>query len=198
MRTLPRAICASGIRPGRALALTLALTCLAACGSNDSDDSQSSAGAGNEGDGGNVVSTFIACPSDTFFHLAGEVDGQAIDITKAPTTGGFSQQSNPPGPNFRVPNSTSEDDPQLVMVFLTWSKAVASGEVTPVEGSVRLPLTGPLPGQTLCAGAGSEMVIPPDDQEDATGEFQFRLLELAGGEDCSEPLDGELRGCWRN
>lgn len=186
----------------RAASLLLA-ACLVACGSNGSDDSNDGRGSGRGGmagiGGGNSGAGLpLACRSDVRFHLVGNVAGEQVDVTEAPTTGGFSQQSNPPGPHFRVPHATSGDEEQLVVVYLTWSDAVVSGEITAIEGWVRLPLGGPLPGETLCAGAGSEMMIPRDEDETTLGEFQFRLLELSGGTDCSEPLSGELQGCWRN
>lgn len=189
--------------PGlRAVAVVLATMGVVGCGSGSSDDDEGAAGSGgsassNNGNAGaGTIAGFLACPVDTPFHLVGEVGGEVVEITEAPATGGFSQGSNPPGPHFRVPNSESEDDEQLIVVFLTWSDVAASDEVTPVEGWLRLPLGAPFPGETICAGAGSEMVIPVDD--DTVGDFHFRLRELAGGADCSEPLSGELRGCWRH
>jgi hypothetical protein len=126
------------------------------------------------------------------------VGDENVELTEAPTTGGFSQGSNAPGPHFRVPNSVSEDDEQLVVVFLTWEAAVASGEITPVEGWIRLPVGSPLPNETICAAEGSVMTIPLSEDKPALGDFQFLLRGLSGGSDCTEPLTGELRGCWRN
>jgi hypothetical protein len=190
----------------RIAVLVLAAPCLFACGTSDGadDDDGNLPGAtsgdagGTDGAGGGAPSSFLACPSDVAFHLLGEVEGEAIDITDAPTTGGFSQQSNPPGPHFRVPNDAADDDEQLIVVYLTWDDVVASGEVAPIEGWVRLPLGGALAGETICAGSGSEMTIPPRDERGAVGDFQFRLSELSRGSDCSEPVTGELEGCWRN
>ncbi|HEU5072676.1 MAG TPA: hypothetical protein VFU02_00850 [Polyangiaceae bacterium] len=184
------------------IAVVAAVTCLTACGGDGSGDADS--GAGTDGTSEVTTSTgdgsqtaFLACATDTRFHLLGEVDGHAVDIGEAPSTGGLSQQSNPPGPHFRIPSATAEDDPQRIVVYLTWEEAVASGEVTPVRGWVRFPSDAPLAGQTICAGAGSEMTIPTRDDEDAIGDFQFHLVELSGGADCAEPLAGELEGCWR-
>jgi len=194
----PKALAAG--RPGCFMALVLAASCLGACGSDGSgDDSETSdnTSAVTTATGGGTGGTFLPCSAGVEFHLAGNVEGQAIDITEAPSTGGFSQQSNPPGPHFRVPSASEDDDEQLVVVYLTWAEVVASGDVAPVQGWVRLPLGGPLPGQTICAGPGSEMTFPGSDDEDEVGDFQFRLRELSGGTDCADSLAGELDGCWR-
>jgi hypothetical protein len=199
-------------RTGWLAALVLAAPCLFACGgsdaSNDDDgnlpgaNSGGAGGAGGSGGGlgaeGGGASSFLACAGDRAFHLLGEVDGEAVEITEAPTTGGFSQQSNPPGPHFRVPNASSEDDEQMVVVYLTWGEVVASGEVAAIEGWVRLPSGGALAGETICAGSGSTMTIPGGDDQEAVADFQFRLLTLSRGMDCVEPVRGELQGCWRN
>ncbi len=199
-------------RAGCLATLVFAAPCLLACGGSggsDDDDgglpSATSGGAGSGGAGsggsgalGGASSSFLPCAGDTPFHLVGDADGEAIELSDAPTTGGFSQQSNPPGPHFRIPNATAEDDEQLVVVYLTWDQVVASGEVAPVEGWVRLPLGGALAGETICAGSGSVMTIPAGEDEVARGSFQFRLLGLSRGTDCAEPVAGELQGCWRN
>jgi hypothetical protein len=194
-------------------ALSLAIPLLVACGGSDaSDDDDGSApgvtagGAGGEdgtghgaaGAGGNQAASFLACPGGTRFRLLGDVGGEAVEITEAPATGGFFQQSNPPGPHFRVPNDSADDDEQSIVVYLTWDEVVASGEVAPIEGWVRLPVGAALAGETICAGSGSEMTIPGSDNEAAVGDFQFHLVELSRGTDCTEPLTGELQGCWRH
>jgi len=180
-----------------AVAGVLAAICLSACGSDGSSGVDDAAEV-TTNTGGGAEGTFLACAAGVDFHLVGDVGGQTIDITDAPSTGGFSQQSNPPGPHFRTPADSADDDEQRIVVYLTWDQVVASGEVAPVQGSVRLPLEGPLPGETVCAGTGSEMTIPGPDDEDEIGDFLFRLRELSGGTDCSEPLTGELKGCWRH
>lgn len=211
-----------------AIALVLIGACSAGCSSSaDDDDTSARAGAagssagtggstaaggaagrgGTTGGSGGTVSggggtsdagAFLDCSGVAEFRLVGDLAGQNVELTKAPTTGGFSQQSNAPGPHFRVPNDESEETDQLVAIFLNWPRPVTSGTVTPVEGWLRLPIGSPFASETLCVGAGSAMSIPRDQDEERAGDFQFRLVGLARGSDCSEPVSGELRGCWRN
>jgi hypothetical protein len=169
--------------------------------SGDADDE----GNGNGGSQGSAGTTsmsgsavFVDCTGVEEFLLRGDVDGEVIEITEAPSTGGFAQTSAEPGSYFRLPNASSEPEPDLVNVDLGWEGAIGSGQTAPIEGWVRLPPVGPLAGETICAGPGSEMTIPPRDERDALGEFQFRMLELSRGSDCGQPAMGSLVMCWRN
>jgi hypothetical protein len=180
--------------------LVLGAACLGACSSSGSDEGDAGGGGSGNGVGGGAgaAATFLGCSGDTSFHLAGNVGGESIDLSEAPTTGGFSQQSNAPGPHFRIPNSESEDTEELVVVFLTWRDTALTGEITAIDGWVRLPVGSPLAGETICAGDGSVMRIPASEDEPTAGDFQFVLLGLSRGSDCSNPVSGELRGCFRN
>ncbi|HVJ14329.1 MAG TPA: hypothetical protein VM686_02770 [Polyangiaceae bacterium] len=169
---------------------------LIACSSGSSDDDDNGP-KGMAGSSSTLPDGFIDCGPDTLFHLTGDVDGEVIEVTEAPTLGGFSQQSNPPGPHFSLPNPDDPADEAVIQVFLTWAESVASGEVTPIEGWLRLP-SDLLAGETICAGAGSEMMMPPSAQRDARGEFLFSLRGLSRGADCDQAVSGELDGCWRN
>jgi len=169
---------------------------LVACGSG-SDDDDDQGPKGLAGSSSTLPDGFIDCGPDTLFHLTGDVGGEAIEVDEAPTLGGFSQQSNPPGPHFALPNVNDPADEELIQILLTWEQSVASGEVTPIEGWLRLP-SDLLAGETICAGEGSEMMIPPRERRDARGEFLFRLRGLSTGVDCDRAVSGKLDGCWRN
>ncbi len=181
--------------------LMAALSC--ACGSNGDDDNDSnaqggsSAGGSSSGGSGSLAG-YLACPTGTRFHLSGELDGQAIEISEAPTLGGFAQSSSAPGSHFRLPNEGDDEPASLIVVSFTWDGVSSDGMVTPIEGWVRLPTGVPFEGETVCAGAGSQMVIPPNDIEDTQGDFVFRMRELARGVSCDTPLAGQLDGCWNN
>ncbi len=181
---------------------------LVACGSGSDDadhsNGQGGSGAGGSGAGGSAVGgsgplgNFLACPNGERFHLVGEVDGQSIEVTEAPTLGGFAQTSAAPGSHFRLPNEGDDEPETLIVVSFTWEGVSASKEITPIEGWVRLPLGVPLEGQTICAGPGSTMVMPGNEDELTQGEFQFEMVALASGTNCDQPISGDLSGCWSN
>jgi len=180
----------------------LALTPLfIACYSAGEDGGGAPAGsAGNSGSAGStstIPQGFLTCSQGELFHLTGDADGQAIDINEAPTLGGFHQSDAPPYSMFRLPNET-DSVPDLVNIELTWGGVVANGEVAVIEGWVLMPPTGPLAGETICAGPGSTMIIPATAEQDASGEFLFRMLDLSLGSACDQAVAGELDGCWRN
>ncbi len=176
----------------RYLVLTPLLVACYSGGEGDGDGP-----AGSAGGTSTIPPSFLKCSADELFHLAGDVDGQVIDITEAPTLGGFHQSDAPPYSMFRLPNE-SDSAPDLVNIELTWQGVVASGEVAAVEGWVLMPPDAPLAGETICAGSGSTMILPPSAEEISSGEFLFRLLGLSLGTACDQPVSGELDGCWRN
>lgn len=153
---------------------------LAACGQSGSGATTSAGpSCANAGSNGEV-------------QVQGTVGGQAVAVDESPASGEFSQL---PSGAFDSPINVTLNDasltvtPSVVQVHLTWSGVVADGQTAQTTGSVTLPQGQPYGQMTLCAGSGS--TITPTSQG-----LDFDLKGLTQGAGCTQPLDGELRGCW--
>jgi hypothetical protein len=71
---------------------------------------------------------------------------------------------------------------------------VADGSTAAATGDVVMPNMGPLAGEKLCAGAGTQIRMPNQGE---AADFQFIIRGLMGGTSCMEARSGELRGCYR-
>ena len=132
---------------------------------------------------------FPLCEPHTL-RLAGDIDGEAIDVTLPNAGGGFSQDDN--GGDFQY-QGNSVSDPAETDLRLSWERGVLTGHVSPATGTLRM-IDGPFPGQEFCVGDGTRFRIPKDD---TLGIIQFELTGLHSGQGCTVAHTGTIKGCMR-
>jgi hypothetical protein len=129
---------------------------------------------------------FPLCGADTT-RLVGTIDDMSIDVTLPGGSGGGLSQDNAGGDYYHqgIPDPTQPD------LFLAWDHLLASGRIASATGTVRL-VEGPFANQTICAGEGTQVLIPKDDN---VAVIQFSLAGLRSGDGCAVAHTGQLRGC---
>jgi hypothetical protein len=145
---------------------------------------------GNAGGGGDL--SCADAPTTGVVKLQGTIGGQAVSVDQSPASGAFSQlttgQLDIPM-NITIGDASIGVTPADVQIHLTWSGLVSDGSSASASGTVTLPEGQPLGQMTLCAGNGS--TISPNHPGAA-----FVLAGLALSPGCTQPIEGELRGCW--
>jgi hypothetical protein len=131
-------------------------------------------------------STFPLCASQTV-HMVGTIDNMSIDVT-LPVMGGLSQDNA--GGDYTYQASITPD-PALPDLYIAWDHLTANKVITDAHGTFRL-VDGAFAGQTFCAGAGSQIVMPGDDTV-----IQFDLAGLGSGDNCTVARTGRVQGCVR-
>jgi hypothetical protein len=190
----------------RSVAMALFGALVVACGSADSAPSGSGAGGGGGGGGGNSGGSagtppdngeFPSCVMDrgTLLRLRGSLAGQAVDVRQAPSSGGYVNGTQ--GQFESPPMSFGGSDPGTTYVKLNWTMGVDYGHTAPATGVLRIGAAGPLAGVTLCAGDGSQIGFPRGSIGDNL-DFQFRIGAITKAPECTEPVDGDLTGCWNS
>jgi hypothetical protein len=123
-------------------------------------------------------------------HMQGTLAGTPVDVAEDPVSGDF--ENGAPG-TLDLPSGTA--GPDVLQVHLTWPKLVLDDATTTVQGTVRLRTTDPSGGSDLCAGPGSTLLVPSRSDPHSSW-VTFRLVGLTRGPACTEPVTGELAGCW--
>ncbi len=163
------------LRPTLLLALlgsTAVLLPDAGCGSSSQED------------------TWLPCAKDEF-RLAGQLDGQSIDIRESTLNSGGGMTQLGTG-ELSTQMVSLAQDPSRTKLDLQWPKTIADGATTEATGALLMPNSGVLASQRYCLGSGTQVHMSPDGET-----VQFKLAGITGGDACSKPATGELQGCWR-
>jgi hypothetical protein len=170
---------------GRAL-VSAAFLCVVACSGTESGSN-----------GSNPASSDLpscAGASQSLLKIEGDLEAAPVHVDQSPAGGGFSQLATG---QFDTPLSVTINGmpvppaPGETEVHLQWQQTIPDGSSTAASGTVVLPSGDPRAGETVCAGQGSEVVMP------LSGDFmQFDLQNLRLGAACDQALGGRLRGCW--
>lgn len=142
------------------------------------------------GQGASSPEPGIACAADEF-RLAGQLDGQTIDIREGTVAsgGGMTQLS---GGQFSTQMVALAPDPSRTKLDLQWAKAMADGDTSDATGTLLMPNSGVLAGQSYCLGNGTKVHMSSDGET-----LRFQLAGIASGSTCATPVAGQLQGCWR-
>lgn len=145
-----------------------------------------STGCGSSDDTATTSTQPLTCQAGQF-RLQGTVDGQSVDITESSAGGGFDQVDTG---ELQVGQNPDPSAAPATQLRLTWPHGLLDGQSSAASGTVTLQ-TGPLAGQTLCAGNGTRVTIYRDDKG-----LGLVLDGLASGANCETPVEGTLAGCW--
>lgn len=165
----------TGIATGTAILLTAGLGC----------SSSSSSGA----------TSYPSCSASEQLHIQGTASGKSIDIVQPTAVGGFVNLSSG---NFSTPfgaTGGADGGAAVETLVLDWTGPVADGSSAPATGTLTMIASDPLGAITLCAGSGSEIAFPASS---GPAGLDFVLSHLTMGPGCTEPVSGELRGCWQS
>jgi hypothetical protein len=153
-------------------------------------------GCGGQSEAGdNGAASDLSCagaPKTGELKLQGTLGGQAINIDQSPASGVFEQWMTG---DFRVPMPITINDaavdvtPTDVQIDLTWTGIVSNGSSASAAGTLVLPEGQPFAQMRLCVGNGS--TINPNQ-----AGTNFVLTGFTQGPACTQPVSGELRGCW--
>jgi len=142
---------------------------------------------GSRGPGG-ADGSWLACSADEF-RLQGTLDGQSIASVESSAGGGLTQLTTG---EFSTQFSNLALSPARTKLDLAWSQTVDDGGTTSASGTLTMPSSGTLAGQSFCLGNGTQIHFSADGET-----FQFTLAGITGGTNCGSATAGTLQGCWR-
>lgn len=134
----------------------------------------------------NAQSGWLACDVDQF-KLQGTLADQTIDILETTEGGGFVQLATGEFSTQYMASSSAR-----TKLDLAWSPTLNDGETTRASGSLTMPSSGTLAGQSFGLGDGTLVHFSSDGVT-----VQFALAGMTGGTNCGSATAGTLQGCWR-
>jgi hypothetical protein len=135
---------------------------------------------------GSAQSSWLACDADQF-KLQGTLADQSVDILENTAGGGFTQLGTGEFSTQYLASSA-----ERTKLDLAWSQTVNDGETTHASGTLTMPSSGTLAGQSFCLGDGTLIHFSSDGET-----LQFALAGITGGTNCGSAIVGTLQGCWR-
>lgn len=141
-----------------------------------------------------VPSCTTLAPGTARMHIQGTLAGQSVDI-QVETSGGYEYTAD--GGTFEAPYlgqpSTDLD------VSMQWTPAGLHPAGAPFRatGTIRMRPGDPLGAMTLCAGSGTQADFEWSSPDGGGSEdYHFHLSCLTLGPGCTQPVSGEIWGCW--
>ncbi len=129
-------------------------------------------------------------------HVRGTLAGQSVDI-QVETSGGY-ERSNDAG-TFEAPyNGQPPTDLDVALRLMESGVLHPAGSPFPASGTIRMRPGDPLGGMTLCAGTGTQADFEWAASDAGTEDLHFHLACLSLGPDCTQPVSGEIWGCWND
>jgi hypothetical protein len=135
-------------------------------------------------------------PGSPRMHVQGTLAGQSVDI-QVETSGGYERSND--GGTFEAPY---QGQPVTDLdVALRWKESGAllpTGSPFPASGTIRMRAGDPLGGMTMCGGSGTQGDFEWAASDAGTEDLHFHLACLTLGPDCTQPVSGEIWGCWND